>query len=323
MISLTDMQYLVALAQENHFGRASAKCNVSQPAMSAAIAKLEEKLNIVLCERLGRGIYVTAECKALAAASEKVIAQVSNIISLANYDKDQLSYPIHLGSEKYLGSYLFPQLMLHLSHRQKTAQIHLQEKNSDELFSLLKNISLDAILVVNAKPRSHCVIRELFSEPWQLLVPLSHPLSNKPVISCDDLKNTPLFINEADETLIHLGLNQQQLNQQEPSQQKWLLEKTSSLEVLRGLVAAQIGLGLVPFIAANSQLYAKNQWACRSIEDLPPRKISLAWRTSYPRYKMMEFLAQNIKVCAEWNLNFVAHAQHPMLGFDSLQPPHF
>ena len=66
MLSITDMQYLVALAEDNHFGRAAARCNVSQPALSAAISKLESQLGFLLFERLNRGVMITPEGKALA-----------------------------------------------------------------------------------------------------------------------------------------------------------------------------------------------------------------------------------------------------------------
>lgn len=302
------MQYLTALAQESHFGRAAAKCNVSQPALSAAIAKIESELGFLLCERLNRGIRITTEGLALAKEAEKVLAQLNSIHALVAADKDQLQSPVQLGSSQSLGAYLYPQLLLQFQHQEYSTKIYLDEKPDAELIQDLTNNRLDAILIADNSPIKDCVVRELFSEPWQILLPIPHPLSAKNSLSFVDLANTSLFVTENDYEQLTTQINN-----------KITLEKVSSNETLRGLVATQMGLGFMPFIAANSQLYTANKWTLRNIDDLPARKVSLVWRTTYPRYKMMELLSQTIKSCAEWHLNFVAPEQHQMLGLDYLQ----
>lgn len=308
MLSINDMQYLTALAQESHFGRAAAKCNVSQPALSAAIAKIESELGFLLCERLNRGIRITTEGLALAKEAEKVLAQLNSIHALVAADKDQLQSPVQLGSSQSLGAYLYPQLLLQFQHQEYSTKIYLDEKPDAELIQDLTNNRLDAILIADNSPIKDCVVRELFSEPWQILLPIPHPLSAKNSLSFVDLANTSLFVTENDYEQLTTQINN-----------KITLEKVSSNETLRGLVATQMGLGFMPFIAANSQLYTANKWTLRNIDDLPARKVSLVWRTTYPRYKMMELLSQTIKACAEWHLNFVAPEQHQMLGLDYLQ----
>ncbi len=308
MLSINDMQYLTALAQESHFGRAAAKCNVSQPALSAAIAKIESELGFLLCERLNRGIRITTEGLALAKEAEKVLAQLNSIHALVAADKDQLQSPVQLGSSQSLGAYLYPQLLLQFQHQEYSTKIYLDEKPDAELIQDLTNNRLDAILIADNSPIKDCVVRELFSEPWQILLPIPHPLSVKNSLSFVDLANTSLFVTENDYEQLTTQINN-----------KITLEKVSSNETLRGLVATQMGLGFMPFIAANSQLYTANKWTLRNIDDLPARKVSLVWRTTYPRYKMMELLSQTIKACAEWHLNFVAPEQHQMLGLDYLQ----
>lgn len=308
MLSINDMQYLAALAQENHFGRAAARCNVSQPALSSAIAKIENELGFLLCERLSRGIRITPEGLALAKESEKVLTQINSIRSLVAADKDQLQSPVQLGCSKSLGAYLYPQVLLQFQHQQNFAKIYLQENQDNLLIQDLLSNHLDAILIADNKPIKDCVVRELFIEPWQILLPISHSLSTKNSLSFTDFSNSVLFVSDNDYPLVAEQLGD-----------KVNLEKVSSIETLRGLVATQMGMGIMPFIAANSQLYASNKWVLRSIDHITARKVSLVWRATYPRYKMMELLSQTIKACAEWHLNFVAPEQHQMLGLDYLQ----
>ena len=314
MLSINDMQYLVALVHENHFGRAAAKCNVSQPALSSAIAKLESELGFLLCERLKRGICITPEGLSLAKESAKVLSQIDTIHSLVAADKDQLQSAVQLGCSQSLGAYLYPQVVLQFQNQQYFTKIVLHEKNDSALIQDLHNNNLDVILIADNKAVKDCVARELFSEPWQILLPVPHPLSIKNSLSFGDLSKAPVFISENDYALVA-----EQLERLNPVGDKVNLEKVSSIETLRGLVATQMGVGLVPFIAATSQLYANHKWILRRIDDLPARKVSLVWRATYPRYKMMELLSQTIIACAEWNLNFVAPEQHQMLGLDYLQ----
>ncbi len=308
MLSINDMQYLVALVQEKHFGRAATRCNVSQPALSFAIAKLENTLGFLLCERLSSGICITPEGIALAAESEKVLSRINNIHALIAADKDLLQSPIHLGCSQSLGAYIYPQVLLQCQHQQQVANLYLHEKPDALLIENLHSNQLDAVLIADSHAIKGCVVRELVCEPWQVVLPAPHPLSLKESLSLSDLSEQRVFIAENEHAKMAEQLGD-----------KVHLEKVSSNETLRGLVVAQAGWGLMPFIAANSQLYANHKWILRNIPEIPPRTIYLIWRASYPGYKIMEFLSQAIKASAEWHLNFVAPEQHQMLGLDYLQ----
>lgn len=308
MLSINDMQYLVALARENHFGRAAAQCNISQPALSSAIGKLESDLGFLLFERLNRGIRITAEGKALAIEAEKVLAKLKTLQELAAADQDQLLSPINLGCDSPLAAYLLPQILLQLDYQDHPGHINLQEKNRETLQDELINGTLDALLLADNKPIKDCVVRELAREPWQLLIPFTHPLSTNASVFIKDLHNVDLLVTEKDFLLLPNWIKTQTN-----------LRIVSSYSLLRGLVATNHGLGLMPFIAANSQLYANSKWSSINLPEIPPRNLCLVWRATYPRYKMMELLSQAIKSGAEWQLNFVAPEQHQMLGLDFLQ----
>lgn len=305
MLSITDMQYLVALAEDTHFGRAAARCNVSQPALSAAIAKLESQLGFLLFERLNRGVMITPEGKALADEAAKVLKQVGRIQELVEADKNQLLFSLNLGSDPSLGSYLLPQILLQFQHQDSQRQIYLHEDDPAVLKQQLLDGELDAILLADNQPIKDCVLRELNSEPWQLLLPLGHILSVQSRISIKDLRSMPLWVVQNDWHLLPEWIKNE-LN----------LQTVNSYALLRGLISTHQIIGLMPFIAANSQIYASQKWVSVPLADVPVRPICLAWRTSYPRYKMMELLSQAIKASAEWQLNFVAPEQHQMLGLD-------
>lgn len=308
MLSITDMQYLVVLAEDAHFGRAAARCNVSQPALSAAIAKLESQLGFLLFERLNRGVLITTQGKVLADEAAKVLNQVGKIQELVDADKDQLLSSLNLGSDPSLGSYLLPQILLQLQRQDSKRQIYLCENDTAVLKQQMLDGALDAILLADNQPIKNCVLRELSSEPWQLIMPLGHNLSSGLGVSIKDLRNISLWITAADWCLLPQWVKDE-LD----------LQTVNSYSLLRGLIHTHQVIGLMPFIAANSQIYANQKCVTLPLVDLPVRPICLAWRTSYPRYKMMELLSQAIKASAEWQLNFVAPEQDQVLGLNFFQ----
>lgn len=305
MLSITDMQYLVALAEDTHFGRAAARCNVSQPALSAAIAKLESQLGFLLFERLNRGVMITPEGKALADEATKVLKQVGRIQELVEADKNQLLFSLNLGSDPSLGSYLLPQILLQFQHQDSQRQIYLYEADSAELKQQLLEGSLDALLLADNQPIKDCVLRELTTEPWQLLLPVGHILSASSRLSIKDLRGSSLAVVKNDWHLLP-----------DWAKNELDLQLVNNYSLLRGLIATHQIIGLMPFIAANSQIYASQKCTSIPLADIPARPICLAWRTTYPRYKMMEILSQAIKSSAEWQLNYVAPEQHQVLGLD-------
>src|SRR6188472_912862 len=96
-MTLTELRYVVALAQERHFGRAAQKCFVTQPTLSLALAKLEDELGLKLFERNKNEVLVTARGQQIVEQSRRVLDDVGKIQQLARGGKDQLSGAFRLG----------------------------------------------------------------------------------------------------------------------------------------------------------------------------------------------------------------------------------
>ena len=109
-MTLTELRYIVALAQEQHFGRAAERCHVSQPTLSIAVKKLEEELG-VLFERGKQKILPTPLGEKIVAMASRVLEQAAAIKDVADADKDQLEGPIALGTLPTIGPYLLPQFI--------------------------------------------------------------------------------------------------------------------------------------------------------------------------------------------------------------------
>src|SRR5690606_4715057 len=107
-MTLTELRYIVTLAQEQHFGHAADRCNVSQPTLSIAVKKLEDELEPAIFERSKTRVYPTPLGSKIIEQAQKVLEQAHAIKDIANEGKDQLTSPLHIGAILTVGPYLFP-----------------------------------------------------------------------------------------------------------------------------------------------------------------------------------------------------------------------
>ena len=192
-MTLTELRYIVALAQEQHFGRAAERCHVSQPTLSIAVKKLEEELG-VLFERGKQKILPTPLGEKIVAMAAKVLEQAAAIKDVADADKDQLEGPIALGTLPTIGPYLLPQFIPLLQETSSKLSLYVEEGGVADLAGKLRNGDLDAILVTAPFAEADVVVQPLFDEPFVLLLPPDHRLANKIRIEAADVEPRELLL---------------------------------------------------------------------------------------------------------------------------------
>ena len=126
-MTLTELKYIVTLAQEKHFGRAAEKCFVSQPTLSVAIKKLENELDIAIFERSKSSVSVTPLGERIVAQAQRVLEEARSIRELASAGKDQLSSPLKIGAIFTIGPYLFPHLVPQAHQKAPQMPLYLEE----------------------------------------------------------------------------------------------------------------------------------------------------------------------------------------------------
>ena len=146
-MTLTELKYIVTLAQERHFGRAAEKCFVSQPTLSVAIKKLESELDIAIFERSKSSVTVTPLGVRIVTQAQRVLEEARTIRELATAGKDQLSTPLKLGAIFTIGPYLFPHLVPQIHQQAPTMPLYLEENYTGVLRRQLRDGELDAIIV--------------------------------------------------------------------------------------------------------------------------------------------------------------------------------
>src|SRR3954465_14140779 len=197
-MTLTELRYIVALAQEQHFGRAAERCHVSQPTLSIAVKKLEEELGI-LFERGKQKILPTPLGDKIVAMAGRVLEQAAAIKDVAEANRDQLEGPIALGTMPTIGPYLLPQFIPLLQETSNKLALFVEEGTVGELATKLRNGDLDALLITAPFTEGDGVTQPLFDEPFMLVLPADHRLAVKPQVSAADLvPGEMLLLGEGD-----------------------------------------------------------------------------------------------------------------------------
>jgi LysR family transcriptional regulator, hydrogen peroxide-inducible genes activator len=295
-VTLTELRFFVALAQQQHFGRAARLCHVSQPTLSMGIKKLEQTLGLSLFER-GSQVRLTAEAVPLLACAEAALAQVQALQDLAQLRQDPLQGPLRLGVHGQLGAYWLPQAQAQLAFLAPRMPLSLVEAEVPVLLERLKRAELDVVLVGQALSLAEGVCQHLVDEPYVLLMPKGHRLSGTAALPWDALCGEMLVLPQGDAALVDALAAPADLP---------LTWVELSRELVCQLVAAGQGLSLVP--QSQAQVLAGRSWQWRALQAPVYRPLNLLWRVNFSRPKALDALGQAIKTGCSL---FWPHTQPP------------
>ncbi|MFA0922059.1 DNA-binding transcriptional regulator OxyR [Xanthomonas fragariae] len=292
-MNLRDLKYLVALADHKHFGRAATACFVSQPTLSTQIKKLEDELGVSLVERAPRKVMLTPAGREAAVRARSIVAEVEQMKEAARRSQDPEAGTVRLGIFPTLAPYLLPHVVPRIRERFPRLELLLIEEKSDQLVHQLREGRLDAALLALPLQDDQLHTEFLFEEPFVLAVPEGHPLSRHDSMTLDDLSEQRLLLLEDGHCLREQALDVCHL--------AGALEKSefqaTSLETLRQMVAANVGVTLLPLLAVKPPV-ARSDNICliRFREDKQPsRRIAMVWRRSSAMTAFLEQLSQLFK----------------------------
>jgi LysR family hydrogen peroxide-inducible transcriptional activator len=313
-MTLTELKYAVAVAREKHFGRAAEACHVSQPTLSVAIKKLEEELAVKLFERSASEVTVTPMGEKIVRQAQSVLEQAAAIKEMARRGQDPLAGALTLGVIYTIGPYLLPELVRQSIDRTPQMPLILQENFTVKLLEMLRTGEIDCAILAEPFPDAGLATAPLYDEPFLAAVPSTHPLAAQSSVTAEQLKN---------ETMLLLGTGhcfRDHVLQVCPEFARYASNmegirkafEGSSLETIKHMVAAGMGVTLVPRLAvppAALRPEARQREAdeshirylpvCESDGSPPPtRRVVLAWRRSFTRYEAIAALRNTLYACA-------------------------
>jgi LysR family transcriptional regulator, hydrogen peroxide-inducible genes activator len=312
-MNLRDLRYLAALAEHRHFGRAAAACFVSQPTLSMQIRKLEEELGITLVERAPRRVMLTAAGEDIATRARRIVDDVEQLKESARRSHDPEAGSVRLGMFPTLGPYLLPHVVPLLRERFPRLELLLVEEKSDELLARLRDGRLDAGLLAMPVHDEQLHVEFLFEEPFVLAVSAGHPLAARASLSLAELGEQRLLLLEDGHCLRDQALDVCQLVGA-PAMHGF---QATSLETLRQMVAAGVGVTLLPMLAIKPPVARSEALHLLEFDDShPTRRIAMVWRRSSPMRPFLQGLADVFKALPPGLLRLSAEPQPRRLPAD-------
>jgi LysR family hydrogen peroxide-inducible transcriptional activator len=310
-MTLTELKYIVAVARERHFGKAAEACYVSQPTLSVAVKKLEEELDVKLFERSANEVTVTPLGEEIVRQAQAVLEQAANIKDIAKRGKDPLAGPLKLGVIYTIAPYLLPDLVRQVITHSPQMPLVLQENFTVKLLEMLRTGEIDCAILAEPFPDTGLALAPLYDEPFFAAVPTSHALAKLDSVTTEQLKS---------ETMLLLGNGhcfRDHVLEVCPEFARFSSDaegirksfEGSSLETIKHMVAAGMGITLVPRLSVPKDAMGVKKrrgdepfvkyLPVQDGKKLPPptRRIVLAWRRSFTRYEAIAALRNAIYGC--------------------------
>lgn len=287
-MNIRDLKYFLAVAEQEHFGHAAERCNVSQPTLSGQIKKLEESLGVMLFERSNRHVMLTDTGRQLVSNARRILREIDAMQDIAESARDPLAGKFRLGAFPTLSTYLFPKIVSKVTDTMPNLRLILIEEKTSVLTEKLKNGDIDAALLALPINDDYLLSHALFEDPFLLAVPPEHEFTHSKAVDQNTLKDHKLLLLEEGHCLRDQSL--------EICQRHGIAEeqdfKATGLETLRQMVKAGTGITFMPQIAIQEKEHGICYVPFKP--PVPSRNIGLVWRKTTHRTDVIKRLIEMI-----------------------------
>jgi LysR family hydrogen peroxide-inducible transcriptional activator len=288
-VTLTELKYLVAVAEEKHFGRAAERSFVSQPSLSAAIKHLEEELGVRIFERGKRGVELTDVGADIVAQARRTLEEAARIKTVAKRGRGR--YRLRLGLIHTIAPYLLPPLVVALRKIAPQISLDIEENMTANLDRLLRAAELDAAIVALPYEAPGIEVEPVYDEEFLVVVPQGHRLARRRAIRADELDSEELLLLPVG----HCLRDQVLAACAEFSQPPPAGRLGNSLETLRSMVASGLGITVLPATALTERYATPLVKSVPFAEPRPKRRVAVAWRKAVARPQAVRKLIEAIR----------------------------
>ena len=295
-LKLKDLRYLVAVADQRHFGRAAARCFVSQPTLSSQLKKLEQSLGVQLIERAPNNVSLTAAGEEIVARARRILEATDEVVTLARSQHDPLAGRLRVALLPTIGPYLLPRVAPAVRKALPRLELHLYEYQTAPMLQKLHAGELDVGILALPVDTAGLEARELYREAFSVALPEHHPLAARQSVRVADLKGEKLLLleeghclrDQALEVCSRAGVHEQQDF------------RATSLETLRQMVASGAGITLLPELAGRGAYRNARGLVLRPFaRPAPVRQVGAVWRKSSARRGAIDALCRVISEHAQ------------------------
>ncbi|NMM48964.1 hydrogen peroxide-inducible genes activator [Marinigracilibium pacificum] len=294
MISLVQLEYILAVDTYRHFATAAEKCFVTQPTLSMQLRKLEEQLGVKIFDRTKQPVVPTEAGKLIIEQARNIIRERDRLESIVEEVKGTIAGKLRIGVIPSLAPYLVPLFIGKLTKKYPLLELEIKELVTEDIVDQLKSDKLDAGILVTPLHEGGIKEKPLFYEGIKAYVNPDHELSKKEVITIEDLSSPNIWVLSQGHCFRHQVLNLCAMKQKNDSQLPFKYE-SGSLETLKRLVVKEGGFTLLPELAVNDINPNEKEFIRNFGEVNPLREVSLVVVRNFAKERLISLLEANIK----------------------------
>ncbi len=291
-MTITQLQYLIAVDNHRHFARAAEACFVTQPTLSMQIQKLEEELGVLLFDRSKHPVRPTAIGEKIIEQARTVVHETDRITQILQEGKNQMDGTFKLGVIPTIASSLIPRFIKNFNDKFPNIQLQVQELQTDKILELLRMDELDAGILATPLEEKGIIEKVLYYEPFMAFIPEWHKLGNESFVTNSELDiNDILLLNEG-----HCFRNSvlNICDQSSRKASKSINMESGNFETLIKLSKRGMGITLIPYLHALDLPEADQRFAKPIAEPKPTREVSLVYTRAELKIRVIEELEKII-----------------------------
>jgi LysR family hydrogen peroxide-inducible transcriptional activator len=289
--TIKQLQYLVALRRQGHFGRAAEACFVTQSTLSAGIRELESLLGTVLVERTKRVVRFTPLGSRIADKAVRVLRESEELADLARAEGQPLTGELRLGVIPTIAPFLLPAMLPQLRARWPDLRLFLREETSQSACTALHQGQLDCVLLAMPFPCGDVDSAPLFNDRLFVAFPEGEA-PEADTVSPDSIDESRLLMLEDGHCLRDHAL----AACNRPELRAGAAMLGTSLHTLVQMVDNGLGVTFVPEMAIEAGILEGTRITARALQSgSSSRRIALVWRRSSPREEEFRMLGDSLK----------------------------
>src|SRR5690554_188866 len=294
MITLTQLEYIVAVDTYRHFGRAAEACFITQPTLSMQIKKLEEDLEVIIFDRSKQPLIPTDVGQRIIEQARVVLKESEEIENIVKDHKHEVSGTLRIGIIPTLAPYLLPIFIGQYKKLYPNIHVKVVEKTTVEIVRLLQKDLIDVGLLVTPLKEEKIIEKPLFYEEMLVYINPKHPLHQKETITLKDIATPEIWLLNDEHCFRDQVINLCSFLGTVDSKLPFHFE-AGSLETLMNIVDREGGITLIPELAKIGM--SENRLSnVRSFGNLKPlREVSLAYSRHFAKHKLINLLWREIK----------------------------
>ena len=290
-MTLTQLEYIVALDSHRHFVLASEKCFVTQPTLSMQIQKLEGELGVRIFDRTRQPVIPTEIGVGIIAQARIILREAKMVKELIDDQKDIMTGELRIGIIPTLAPYLLPPLFKRMREKYPQLDLIIKETITEEVIQELKKNRLDCGLVVT--PLKDPSIKEdvLFYEELFVYVSRKNALYDKKYVLANDIDPDQLWLLEEGHCFRSQVLNLCELRKRSDFHFKY---ETGNIETLKRMVDKSDGITILPELAVMEFSKSQLKLVKRLKEPSPAREVSVVTHRDHIKTKLIKTLKDEI-----------------------------